>query len=255
MGISTTIAGLELARKGKEPIRINGVPGSLAGNIHLQNTTESKLTLKSMPLEAPKLQDEAFQPLNEIRIAARLYPGQQGNIHFEFPVAANTPPGLYEAELQVGSQTQAAQIRINPFLEITLIPDEITLYTKGKNQFEIEFEVTNSGNMQVNMGDILRAPLQEESGLEAQLQKALMEACDEDDDNSVPLDKLLCSMSEQQPGELTMNWDNSLLDPGKSLIFKSIIELPDDLPLNRHYFAEVEILSESLQIDIYTYGA
>ena len=264
MGISTAIAGLELTQNGKRgnkgPIRFNGVPGSLEGNIQLKNTTESKLTLNSMPLEAPKLQDEAFQPLSEVRIAARLYPGQQDNVHIEFSVAANTPPGTYEAVLQVGNHTQAAQIQINPFIEITLTPDEITLYTEGKNRFEIEFEVTNNGNIPVNMGDMLSAPLQTESGLEAQMQKALLELCDDldsldSDKQSSLLNKLLCSLSKQQAGKITMNWDNSPLDPGETLTFKSTIELPDDLPLNRHYLAEVEILSESLEVDIYTYGA
>jgi len=291
MGISTTIAGLKLAPQGKggkgkksinTPIKIIGTPDYLVGNILLQNTTDSKLTLKSMPLEAAELQDVAHQPLSEIRIASRLYPGQQDNVHIEFPVAANTPPGLYEAKFHVGDQTQAAQIQVNPLVEITLTPDEMTLYTEGKNQFEIEFEVTNEGNVPLNMGDRVSVALQTETGLAIQVQKALLDICedtdsepgldidDEEDDSDSILDdldnldsdkysslvnKLLCALSQQQAGELTMSLDNSLLDPGETLTFKSTIILPDDLPLNHHYFAEVEILSETLQVDIYTYGA
>ena len=255
MGISTAIAGLELASESKEPIRITGVPGLLHGSVHLQNTTDSKLTLKSLLLEAPALRNEALQPLREVNISARLYPGEQGNIHFEFPVAASTPPGVYEAEIQVGNQTRTVQIQINPFVEISLSPDEITLYTEGNNQFEMEFSVTNEGNIPVNMGNEFTAFLQTESGLEGQLQRALSVACNDKDEDSDPLKTVLCSLAQQQLGEITMSWDNSSLKPGETLSLKSSIELPDNLPPNRYYFAEVEILSENLQVDIYTYGA
>lgn len=256
MGRSADIAGLKLIHETPDPILICGIPGRLQGVLNLHNDSGSKMTLKSMPLQAPKLRGLARQPINEVALSARLYPNQQGSVAFQFPIDPTTPPGTYEASLKIGGRTQAVQIRVNEHIELRVLPDTLTLYTDGERRFEREFVVSNVGNVAVPVGDKCVAPLRSPQGLGQQLQWGLKDVCkkaeDESPDSAQLLKQVLCALAAQQAGLVTMRRENVTLEPGETRVIKGVIELPADMQLFQHYVTDVEMFSARVRLHVYT---
>lgn len=259
MGRSTNISSLRLIHEQNKPVLIHGLRGRLQGTLTLKNDSETKLTLKSMPIQAPQLRGEGGEPLSEVRLFGRLYPNQQGRINFEVPIDPSTPSGTYEGTVQIGEQTQPVQIRISENVELDVEPDAITLNIKDQRSFEREFVFTNIGNVAIPLGEKWIAALQTQQGIETQMVQGLKEMCEnkkEDDDdpskNAESLMKMLCALSKRQPGPVTFSLENATLEPGETRVIKATLRLPDDMQPHRRYFAEIELFSASILLDVYT---
>jgi hypothetical protein len=266
MGKSTNIAGLKLIHDHEKPIFIRGTPDRLQATLQMKNDSESKMTLKSMPIQASKLRSESREPLNEVRVFGRLYPHQQGKVQIEFPIDPTTPPGTYEGTVQVGEQIQAAQIDIDEYFELDVEPDTVTLHIDKTLKFERDFVFTNLGNVAITLGNKFTVPLKTGGGLEYLLQMGLREVCtgkkhkqydplhDRKGSRKPELSELLCSIADLTAAPARISWENVNLESGETRVVKGSIELPGNMQPNHRYVAELELYSASIILDIYTRG-
>lgn len=258
MGRSANIQGLKLIHDPQQPILIYGSPGRVQGSLTLQNDSETKLTVRSIPIQAPKLRSRTLEPLQEVRIFSRMYPSQQSRVTLDFPIDPSTPPGTYQATVQIGDQSQPVQIRISENVELEVEPDTVTVSVQDQKRFEREFVVTNVGNAPVSVGEKWIAALQSPEGIESQLVQSMKAICQKKQDERTPsreegaAQDLCCLVASQQPGPVTLTWNNLTLAPGEAKVLKGSIELPDGMQPHRHYFAEFELFSTSILVDIYT---
>jgi len=258
MGRSANIPGLQLIHDPQQPILIYGSPGRVQGTLTLKNDSETKLTVRSIPIQAPELRSRTLEPLQEVRVFSRMYPSQQSRVTLDFPIDYSTPPGIYQATVQIGDQSQPVQIRISESVELEVEPDTVTVSLKDKNKFEREFVVTNVGNVPVSVGDKWVAALQSSEGVESQLVQSMKDLCKKKQDERTPsgdegaLRDLLCLVASQQSGPVILTWNNLTLAPGESKVMEGSIEVPDGMEPHRHYFAEFDLFSASMLVDIYT---
>jgi hypothetical protein len=259
MGRSANISGLKLIHEQNKPILMHGLGGRLLGSLILKNETETKLTLKSMPIQVPRLRGEGGEPLTEVRLFGRLYPTQQGRVDFELPIDPSTPSGTYEATVQIGEQTYPVQIRVGENVELDVQPDSLILDIKDQRSFERELAFTNIGNVAIPLGEKWIAALQTQQGIETQMVESLKELCEhkkegEDDPSKSEgsLMKMLCALSKRQPGPVILFLEDVTLEPGETRLIKATLRLPDDMQPHRHYFAEIDLFSASILLDVYT---
>jgi hypothetical protein len=258
MGRSADLPGLKLIHDPRQPILLYGIPGRVQGVLTVQNDSEAKLTVRSLPLQAPTLRSQSLGPLQEVRTFSRVYPRQQNLVMVDFPIDPSTPPGTYQGTVQIGDQNHPVQIRISESVEIEINPDSVTLSVQGHRRFEREFVVTNVGNVPVSVGEKWVAPVQATEGIESQVVQRLKDICQKKYDESprareeATVREMLCLLASQQPGPVALTWQNLTLAPGETQVMKGSIELPDGLQPHRHYFAEIEIFSGGILVDIYT---
>jgi len=258
MGRPANIQGLKLIHDAQKPILIYGSPGRVQGTLTIQNDSEEKLTVRSISIQAPKLRSQTLEPLQEVRIFSRMYPSQQSRVTLDFPIDPSTPPGTYQATVQIGGQSQPVQIRISESMELEIEPDMVTVSAQDQKRFEREFVVTNVGNVPISVGEKWVAALQAPEGMESQVVQSLKALCKKKQDEGPPsgeegsVQEMLCLVASRQPGPVALTWENLTLAPGETRVMKGVIELPDGLQPHRHYFAELELFSASLLVDIYT---
>ncbi len=254
MATPTQSPNLSLVPAKSDTIIFSGPPGHLKATLRLQNISREKAKLSSVKLIAPKLQGMAKQPLEELRIAAKLFPNQQAEIPMVMPLDPITPPRTYEAQIHVGEQELEVLMHVSEHVELGVEPSGITIYLDGKvkNSFEHEFVVENLGNIALPLGDKCMVPLVDSLGITSLLRNGLKDACEQTTDDV--LKSFLCSWADQQVGLVSFIREPFTLEPGKKVIIKGRIELPEDTKPYRHYIADFELFNATIHLDVYSNG-
>jgi hypothetical protein len=250
MVTQTRPPGLTLVHQQNEPIVFSGPPGRVTGTLNLLNTSNEKLKLTTVRLDAPMLTGAARQPLGELRIAARIYPNQQGAVPVTLPLDPCTAPGSYTAHIRVGDHIQSVVIHVTEHVDLHVEPDGVAINTDGERKFTREFVVENAGNVALPLGDKCFAPLLDSLGLSGVIHKGLKGACDRKFEET--MHSLLCAWSNQQVGLVSLSRDNVTLKPGEKRVMKGAFELPDDIQSYRHFVADFELFNAAIHLDVYT---
>jgi len=256
MGTNTTFSGLKLLGEHQKPIMIRSIDGYLQGSLDLQNETDSKVTLKSMPIKAPKLRNKSLEPLSEARLFGKLYPNECGKISFNVPIDPSTPPGSYEATIQVGDKKLPAQILITENIELEVEPDTILLNVSSKNVFKRDFEFSNIGNTAVSIDGDWPVTLKSQQGMETDIIHLLRDACDgvSNAENHDAVAEILCNVANTYPGSAKVSFEKVTIKPGETTTVGATISLPDNIQNNMHYIADLDLYSANIQLDVYKRG-
>jgi len=254
MATPTQSPSLSLVPAKSDTIIFSGPPGQLKATLRLQNTSREKAKLSSVKLKAPKLQGLAKQPLEELQIGAKLFPSQQAEIPIVMPLDPITPPGTYEAQIQVGEQNLDVLMHVSEHVALSVEPSNVTIYLDGKvkNSFEHEFVVENLGNIPLPLGDKCMVQLVDSLGITSLLRNGLKDAYEQTTDDVMK--SFLCSWADQQAGLVSLIREPYTLEPGKKVIIKGRFELPEDTKPYRHYIADFELFNAVIHLDVYSNG-
>ncbi|MBL3591570.1 MAG: hypothetical protein JMN24_17570 [gamma proteobacterium endosymbiont of Lamellibrachia anaximandri] len=257
MGISTTVTGLKFAHKTQKPITIHGTPGRLQGSLSVINKSESKLTLRSMPIKASKLRGKDQDKLSELRLTARVYPQQTGVLRFNIPVDPTTPAGIYDASLQVGGESQSLRIQIHEHMALSAIPTTLSFVTTGECSFTRDISLENRGNTTIMLGGrdeaLLKDVQKRESLLSNELQRLEPDQLKGKSTGDVAA-ALLQSVYHQKADVIALVMEDATLQPGEQQTIKGTFTLPETLQPFKHYSADMDILSARIKVDVYTRG-
>lgn len=245
-------ADLKLVRTDKAPVQIHGEQGRLYGTLNLHNQGSDRLTLRSIPIKAAKLKGKDAAELSALRVRGRLSPNERGRVRIDYEIDPTTPPGVYEATLMIGGEAQAAEINIAEIAELEVEPDTITLNTAAQPRLRRDISVTNVGNVDIQLGDKRVVPVKSDGMLELALQRGIAELTSKRSTNELHLRDVLQAVGAQLAGPVTLSWSATTIRPGESKVLDTTIELPDNLQPHTYYYAEVEIYSSSVRVDIYT---
>ena len=263
MGTHTAISGLKLVGQQNKPIVLRSIDGRVHGSLQLQNESDAKITLKSMPIEAEKMLSAAHAPLSEARMFGRLYPRQKGTVRFEIPIDPATPPGTYEASVKIGEGIQPVQIQITEHIELEVEPDVVLLKVAKNHHFSQEFTFYNAGNVPVSLGGDWPLTLASQQGIGSDLISLLRAACgsagkpgDEKGKGGAGTDRtiseFLCGVADMYPGTAILSFEEKGIPPGESVTVNAKITLPDNLQKNMHYNMDIDLYSANIHVDIYT---
>ena len=252
MGISANAAELKFVQTDKKPVQIQGEQGRLYGSLYLQNVSDNRLTLKSIQIQTTKIRDQGDVALSQLRVRGRLNPKEQGRVSIDYQIDPATPPGIYKATLLIGSEEQAAEINIAEHSELEIAPDTITLNSNFNPNYSPEFTITNTGNVDVSLGEKIVVPLKSDQALETALQRGIADLVSKNSTAEIQLKDVLKSVAGHLAGPLTISWEPTILKPGDTRSIRGTIELPPKLQPHSYYFAEVELYSGGVRVDIYS---
>lgn len=252
MATKAKATDLKLVRADKAPVQIQGEQGRLSGTLNLHNQGPDRLTLRSIPIEAAKLKGKDAATLSVLGVRGRLSPNEKGEVRIDYEIDPTTSPGVYEATLMIGDEEQDVEINIAEVVELEIEPDSVTLNLAAEPQLTRDFSVTNTGNVAIQLGSSLVVPVQSDRMLETALKRGLTALTAKRSKEEPQLSDVLRAIGEQLPGPMTLSWAATTINPGESKVLNTTIELPDNLQPNAFYYAEVELYSGSVRVDIYT---
>lgn len=254
MGMSTDIDGLKLIRVADEPIVISGPPDRLQAMLIIENSNAERITLKSMPVDAPDLYDTDGDELEQAHIFGRIDAKHQAKVMVEFPIDSSTAAGSYQVFLRIGDENIPATIVVNEQYELDVEPDTVTLHAASQLTFEQDFTVTNTGNVTLQLGQPLIVPVEGDGGLQYALRTALQKTGEQLKVNKgeARINDVLRTLADQFPGPAHFSWQTTSLEPGESKLLRGHLQLPDNLQANHHYSVMVELYSSAMNFDVFT---
>jgi hypothetical protein len=252
MASKTEAADLRLVPQDKAPVQIHGEAGRLYGTLTLLNQGTDLLTLRSIPIRAAKLKDKDAGELNALRVRGRLSPQAQGKVRINYEIDPSTPPGIYKAKLMIGDEEHDADISIAENTEIDIEPDIITLNTAQQPQLTRDLSVTNIGNVNIQLGNKLIVPVKSDCMFESALQRGIATLTTKRSAKELQLQDVLKAVADQLAGPITLSWSATTIKPGERKVLTTKIKLPENLQPHAYYYAEIELYSSSVRVDIYT---
>lgn len=246
-----TPAPISLAHAADEPLVFYGPPERLAGTLRLRNRTADKAKLAALALDLPGLVGAAGEPVREVPLSIRLYPGEQVETPVALAMDSRTPPGTYEGKLTVNGASRALVCHVIQNLDLRVHPEVVRLFTEGQREFESRFVAENAGNVPIRLGVRCKAPLIDSMESRAALRQGLAEACAEGDRGDA-LRALLGALSDQQVGLVEFVRPDVTLKPGEVYTGTATVVLPEDLRSFRRYTADVELYNAKGLLEVYT---
>lgn len=239
-----------LAESAETPVVFCGGPRSLRGMLRIENTSSEKLKLKAARLHSEQLKGPALRPLSEVQLGARLAPGQQAVVPAVLEVDASTPPGIYEAEIDIDGRRQKLEAHVSAVVDFSIQPDNVTIIAGKQREFEREFDIENLGNVSLSLGERCEAPLVTSIGVLEAFRTGLKKAMK--GDLKEKLEAMLNEFAAQQIGNLVVTREKITLQPGEKRRAKARFELPPDIESFRHYQTVLELYNASMTVDVYT---
>jgi hypothetical protein len=148
-----------------EPLVLVGPPREIRGEFLVHNPTERKIIVRQPVLKAaatPAARTKAAAAkaakagiaalpetvaLRRIKVRA----GQSRPVPLSLTLDPRTPPGTYQAELDVDGEQRSVVVHVTEDVSLALSPDEIVLPGRAGEKFEKRVVFTNEGNVPVQV--------------------------------------------------------------------------------------------------------
>jgi hypothetical protein len=235
----------------------------LRGEIHLQNAGEQRLVFRGAEmhsLEAPKGARAArakgpveTEPLRQRLPSVIVHPGEKRRVPLKLALAPTTPPGEYQAEIQLKDSTWPVIMHVTEKVALSISPSRLVIQnTPGATETR-RVVLSNQGNVPITIGELAAIPLDDDL-LQCRLLRAVVAALGEEQEQT--LDTILTEFAHQsksilqQSGLLRVrNRTGRLtLEPGQVSPVDLEFRLPETLDRRTRYRALVPILTADLEV-------
>jgi hypothetical protein len=244
-----------------EPVILVGEPQRLRGKINLTNSGAEDMVLQGGQFRTPakKLQGKAVQ--RQLDINQPLHPiivrsGRSRSISVKMALDPFTPPGEYDAELEVGGQTKPVKLHIIEKIDLSVHPDKLIIREVPGATVTKRIIVTNNGNVPLTIGEIGAVVLEDER-LECRVMRRVLAAIDTNNKEAELEDYLRTAIAQaqsvlQEAGALRVHnkTGNVSLEPGSTLPIDLEIQLPESLDKRTRYTAVIGLYNENLIFEI-----
>lgn len=142
------------------PIVLVGEPRSLRGNVHLHSYTASRVLLRRLPLTfagkgARTLAAARPGPGPVVRLHPGIIrPGHIGPVSLTVALDPHTPPGEYQAEVEIAGQMQPVTLHVTERTSISVSPAVLVIENNPDQTIAKRIVVSNLGNVPLNLGKI-----------------------------------------------------------------------------------------------------
>jgi hypothetical protein len=142
-------------------IVIAGQPENLRGSFYIHNTGTERVLLRSLPLStrdkalaATRIERKAeeFKPSVRIR-PGMIRPGQTGPVSLSLSLDPYTPPGEYQAEVEVAGKLQSVVILVTEKVSLRVSPSELVIENLPGQKITKRVVFTNHGNIPLHIGE------------------------------------------------------------------------------------------------------
>jgi hypothetical protein len=255
-------AKVAFVSSGDKPLVLAGPPRGVRGEVHLLNPSDEKVIIRKplMRSMTPPARGKAAkasartaalleEPLALRRIIVR--PGQTRLVPIVLNLNATTPPGTYQAELDVDGVLREVLVHVTEDVSFSIEPRDLVIPNRPGQKIQKQIVVTNTGNVPVVVKTIGALVLDEELAHCRALRGALADVgatLKNLDDFVVALghryhdiyDKLILKVQN----------DSTTVDPGETEAIDLTITQPDKLDTRARYSTYAPISTDSLNFTI-----
>jgi hypothetical protein len=244
------------------PLVLVGPPRQIRGEFVVRNPTERKIIVRQPVLKAAApATGRAKAAAAKAGIAAlpetvalrriKVRAGQSRPVPLSLTLDPRTPPGTYQAELDVGGEQRSVVVHVTEDVALALSPDEIVLPGRAGEKFEKRVVFTNEGNVPVHVKAIGAVVLEDEAAHCRALRGALQDVGDTMknlDDFAVALGRRYKAIYDTIA--LRVQNDEVTVAPGETRPIDLTITLPEKLDKRARYSGTAAISTSTLTFKV-----
>ena len=242
-----------------QPLVLVGPPREIRGEFRVQNSTERKIIVRHplLTAAAPRAKSAkgtTAKPLPEVALALRrivVRPGQSRPVPVAVALDPRTPPGTYDAALDIDGQQRNVIMHVTEDVALAIAPREIVITTRSGGRVQKRVVLTNEGNVPITVRPIGVVVLDEELAHCRALRGALEDAGDTMknlDDFAVALGRRYRAL--YQTLALRVQSPEVTIPPGDTQAVDLTIALPDKLEPRSRYTGYAAISTGTLTFTV-----
>jgi hypothetical protein len=245
-----------------EPLVLIGPPRGVRGEFRVQNPTERKIIVRQPLLKRAAAATRgkgaaakaAAAAIPEESLALRrivVRPGQSRPVPIALTLDPATPPGTYEAQLDVDGEQRTVLMHITEDASFSISPNELVLPNHPGEKVKKQVVFTNDGNVDLSVRTIGTVVLDEELAH----CRALRGALDDVGDTMKNLDDFLVALGKRYKAiyatlVLKVQNDKVTVAPGETTAVDLTITLPEKLEPRSRYTGYAAISTGTLTFTI-----
>ncbi|HLV33548.1 MAG TPA: hypothetical protein VKY59_00480 [Spirillospora sp.] len=255
-------SGVLKALASEEPLVLVGESGRIRGKLNLTNTSSEEVVLqdallRTLPVKGARGKEtpaalEINKPLHPIIMR----PGRSRSVSLKMTIDPYTPPGEYDAQLEIGGETKPVKVHVVEKVDLSLHPDRLVIREAPGGTVTRRIVIQNKGNVPLVIGEIGAVPLEDER-LECRILRRVATAINTEAKAADFEDHFRTAMAQiqgviQQAGALRVhnNTGTVTIAPGGAQAIDLEIQLPESLDRRTRYTALVPIYSRNLMFEI-----
>src|SRR5262245_52346811 len=241
----------------EQPLVLIGPPRGVRGEFRVQNSTERKIIVRQPLLKRAAPAGRAkgaaaakTTPLPADALALRrivVRAGQSRPVPIALTLDPTTPPGTYEAQLDVDGEQRTVVMHVTEDVSFSISPSELVLPNRPGEKFQKQVVFTNVGNVPLSINKIGTVVLDEELAH----CRALRGALDEVGDTMKNLNDFLVALGKRYKAiyatlVLKVQNEKVTLAPGETRAVDLTIILPEKLEARSRYTGYAAISTGTL---------
>jgi len=245
---------------GEEPLVLVGEPHRLRGKLNLTNMGGEDVVLQGAQFrtpEAKRLKSKGAQRLLEINQPLQpiiVRPGRSRSVSVKMSLDPLTPPGEYDAELEVNGQIKPVKLHITERIDLKISPNKIIIRAAPGSTITKRIVFSNNGNVPLSIGE-LGAVVLEDERMECRIMRRFLAAIDTKNREAEMKDYFRTVVEQaqsvlQEAGALRVYNKAITLEPGSTEAVDFEIYVPESLDKRSRYNASVALYDENLIFEI-----
>jgi len=207
-----------------------GPPSNLEGRIALCNTSDEPIHIRKLPLMAKGTEKIKLPEKNEVSISAKLQPNQELETTASFSLDNKTPPGEYQAAINVGDKEHLVKVIVHPNVSVKVTPQKLHFIGAApKQEHKVKLLFVNEGNVPIQIPSVRHSTVLDADTICRNLSLAVRKSGDEG--SEATLDSFVKGIKKDMSGwvELSLDEAMQIVEPGKDLILNLTMKLPEDI--------------------------
>ncbi|MBW3579195.1 MAG: hypothetical protein KY462_15960 [Actinobacteria bacterium] len=262
--MGTRAAHLRLTGDEQTPLVFRGPPRRLRGRLPVANTGQRRGVLREAVLQgSPELLGDEQRVCYRLG-ATVLRPEQRSEVGVALTLNPATRPGEYQLEVEVGGEVRPVVVQVLEELRLSVSPAQLVVENRPGEVQTKRVVVDNRGNVDLTIGAVGDAVLNDELFECRALRRALRELTDEDaeaEGNSIDLDAVLTKVAHASQHVLDRAnhlrvrnaSGRTVIEPGRWATIDLEIEVPDTLSQHTRYWGTVPIYTHDLAFVVVPY--
>lgn len=244
-----------------EPLVLVGPPREIRGEFLIRNSTERKIIVRQPLLKTAAPPTGRTKAAAKAAIAAlpetvalrriKVRAGQSRPVPLALTLDPRTPPGTYQAALDIDGQQRSVVVHVTEDVALSLSPDEIVLPGRAGEKFQKRVVFTNDGNVPVYVKTLGAVVLEDDAAHCRALRGALQDVGDTMknlDDFAVALGRRYRAIYDTIA--LRVQNDEATIAPGETQAIDLTITLPEKLDKRARYAGTAAISTSTLTFKV-----
>ena len=217
--------GGPMKKSGSGPLCFHGTPGSLSAAVR-----EGEKVARRVPIRFSKKAAVGLTGSDHVAHASR----PEGDLVLQLRLPPRTPPGRYEAAIDVDGTKRPVVVEVEPEIELQIVPDQLTLRAAAGGHVPVNLTFVNAGNVAVEIRRAYAFGIFASGGLERALHRMY---ADERPEGVGRLDYLFDKLADEHGGlvRVDIGAGSGQLGPGEAREVRATFRLPEQLTRGRTY--------------------